>query len=131
MLAGVELRSPFLEPHIVDFAFNKVPQALRFKNSEQKILLRLLGSKLVPGWKPSRKKYGFVLPLRDWIRGNLGKRFKDILTDPGQTLFNKRYIEKLFTLHRYGANNANRIFCLVMFELWRRHYNPEMPPSLT
>jgi len=127
MLASVELRSPFLNPEIIAFAFNSVPQSLRFNHIEQKILLRTLLKKLIPGWQPSRKKQGFVVPLREWINGKAGKHFYEILMDPGQALFQRNYVKKLFSLHWTGINNANRIFSLVMFELWRRQYQPALP----
>jgi len=127
MLASVELRSPILDPEIIAFAFNSVPQSLRFNHIEQKILPRTLLKKLIPGWQPSRKKRGFIVPLREWISGKAGKHFYEILMDPGQTLFQKDYVKKLFSLHRAGINNANRIFSLVMFELWRRQYQPALP----
>ncbi len=127
MLASVELRSPILNPEIIAFAFNSVPQSLRFNHTEQKILLRILLKKLMPKWQPSRKKQGFVVPLREWINGKPGKHFYEILMDPGQVLFQRNYVKNLFSLHRAGINNANRIFSLVMFELWRRQYLPAMP----
>jgi asparagine synthase (glutamine-hydrolysing) len=127
MLASVELRSPMLNPEIIAFAFNSVPQSLRFDHIEQKVILRLLLAKLIPEWRPSRKKQGFIVPLRKWINGKAGKHFYEILMDPGQTLFQRNYVKKLFSLHLTGINNANRIFSLVMFELWRRQYRPALP----
>jgi len=48
MLASLEVRAPFLDYRVVEFAFNKVPDHLRVCGKERKILLRHLAKRLLP-----------------------------------------------------------------------------------
>jgi len=48
---------------------------------------------------------------------------KDVLLDPHQPTFNQRTIKRLFAGQANGCANAERLFALTLFELWRREYH--------
>jgi asparagine synthase (glutamine-hydrolysing) len=67
------------------------------------------------------------VPLTRWLRGGEWReQFRAVLLDPGQRLFSHRVVERLLARESDRCSNAERLFGLVMFELWRREYRVEM-----
>jgi asparagine synthase (glutamine-hydrolysing) len=122
MRSSLELRAPFLDHHLIEFAFGKLPDSLRATENEKKILLRRLAQKILPQGLDINRKAGFTLPLAEWFKGKWGNYTTEVLMEADPRLFNKNIIVKLITLQRKGFFNTNRLFALVMFELWRREY---------
>ena len=120
MLSSLEVRAPFLDDRLVDFAFRHVPLSLKCEGSETKIVLRRLAARLLPPGIASKRKQGFTMPLRRWSADGWGSWFRDVLLDSSQTAFDHRAIERLLSRQRAGVDNSARIFSLAMFTLWRR-----------
>ncbi|MGD0438532.1 MAG: asparagine synthase (glutamine-hydrolyzing) [Bryobacteraceae bacterium] len=78
MAHAVEVRPPFLDHRIVEFA-NTLPSHLRIQGSRQKVILKnLMRGKLAPPIL-ARKKVGFDIPAHDWFRGPLRPLLEDAL----------------------------------------------------
>ena len=123
MMNSLELRAPFLDNNVVDFAFSRVPPSLKVSNSQRKIILKKLGTSLLPSQFNYQRKQGFSIPLSSWLQqGPFRDLFLDILFS-SSCIFNRRTIEKLFASQDSGCNNGERLFALVQFELWRQSYN--------
>jgi len=122
MLTSLEVRAPFLDHHLIEFAFGRVPDRLRATRTERKILLRRLGARLLPKNLDLRRKQGFSLPLDKWFAGEWGTFMRSVLSEADPCLFDCGMIEKLFEGQRKGRSNMQRLFALTMFELWRREY---------
>jgi asparagine synthase (glutamine-hydrolysing) len=76
MAHAVEVRPPFLDHRIVEFA-NSLPAHLRIKGARQKVILKnLMRGKLAPPIL-ARKKIGFDIPAHDWFRGPLRPLLED------------------------------------------------------
>jgi asparagine synthase (glutamine-hydrolysing) len=76
MAHAVEVRPPFLDHRIVEFA-NSLPSHLRIRGSRQKVVLKnLMRGKLAPPIL-ARKKIGFDIPAHDWFRGPLRPLLED------------------------------------------------------
>lgn len=125
MLNSLEVRAPFLDHRIIDFAFRKVPSHLKATKENKKILLKMICKKVLPAELDFERKQGFSIPLATWLssKGEWNTYFKEILFDSDNFFFNKRYIEKLFAGQQKGRSNSERIYSLVVFELWRKNYN--------
>jgi asparagine synthase (glutamine-hydrolysing) len=121
MLCSLEVRAPFLDPRIIEFAFRSVPDRLRATGTERKILLRRLAARLLPPSLDLRRKQGFALPLQSWFKGDWGRCMQDVLTN-GDTIFDRRSVMQLFAGQRAGFTNMHRLFALAVLELWRREY---------
>ena len=68
------------------------------------------------------RKQGFKIPLNDWLKqGKYRDFFYNVLLD-SNTIFDKKIVLKLFKYQDLGMNNGERLFALVMFELWRRQH---------
>jgi asparagine synthase (glutamine-hydrolysing) len=70
MAHAIEVRPPFLDHRIVEFA-SSLPADMKIQGSRQKVILRnLMRGKLSPAIL-NRKKIGFDIPTHDWFRGPL------------------------------------------------------------
>ncbi|MET3908974.1 asparagine synthase (glutamine-hydrolyzing) [Bradyrhizobium sp. S3.3.6] len=122
MLASLEMRAPFLDFRIAEFAFANVPTRLKANFSERKILLKLLCKKVLPAEFNADRKQGFSVPLPAWLKaGPWRDLFLDVLLDKG-CIFDRRTVNDLIEGHGGRRNNAERLFGLTIFELWRRAY---------
>lgn len=127
MLASLEMRAPFLDHRVIEFAFSRVPDKFRATIRERKILLRHLGRRLLPPELDLTRKQGFSIPLTAWFKGAWGTRMSEILSGAIPGLFEPRIVEKLIALQRRGLSNSQRLYSLVMLELWRREYKVTLP----
>jgi asparagine synthase (glutamine-hydrolysing) len=127
MLNSLEIRAPWLDYRLIEFAFGRVPDALRATARERKILPRLLARKLLPSQLDLKRKQGFSIPVATWLGGSWGPFFEDVLRDADPRLFDQPTIQSLLAGQRKGRANAARLFCLTMFELWRREYKIDLP----
>jgi asparagine synthase (glutamine-hydrolysing) len=123
MLNSLEVRAPFLDHRLVEFAFAKVPSSLKATSVSLKVLLKKLCARLLPPAFDQQHKWGFSIPLADWLRTDPWTGyFHDVLLAGSDSLFSRRAVQDLFDGHRKGRNNAERLFALILFELWRREY---------
>src|SRR5690606_18717246 len=122
MLASLEVRAPWLDHRLIEFAFRSVPDELRATPEELKILPRRLARRLLPKELDVDRKQGFSIPVDRWLRGGMGERAQQILDDVDPTIFDRRAVHRLMRNQARGYRNGNRIFALLMFELWRRQY---------
>jgi asparagine synthase (glutamine-hydrolysing) len=67
MAVSLEGRAPFLQPELVAAAL-ALPPAERMAGGQSKIALRRIARRWLPERIHSRRKQGFVLPMRAWIR---------------------------------------------------------------
>lgn len=127
MLASLEVRVPWLDHRLIEFAFGKVPDSLKATPVERKILLRRLAKRLLPGTLDLDRKQGFSLPLASWMKGEWGDFMREVLEEGDRRLFSPRVIQSLLAGQQRGFANTGRLFALTMFELWRREYRVEVP----
>ena len=65
---------------------------------------------------------GFSIPLASWLKGGpFRDMFKQVLLDTNSS-FNRATVINLFEGQDQGRNNSERLFGLVLLELWRREY---------
>ena len=122
MLNSLEVRAPLLDYRVIEFAFGKVPSNLKATASGRKLLLKKLAARLLPPSFDTRRKQGFSIPLASWLREpSWHGFFKDVLlaSDP---FFSPKVVSELLDGHLKGRSNSERLFALVIFELWRREY---------
>jgi len=123
MLNSLEVRAPFLDKRVIEFAFSKVTSSLKTTCSERKILLKQVAKKILPPKFDFQRKQGFAIPLNDWLKSGVWRDFFEETLLSNNTMFDKKYVSSLFKNQDRGMNNSERLFALVMFELWRREYN--------
>lgn len=122
MLNSLEVRAPMLDFRVIEFAFGRIPSSLKTSLNERKIFLKKLTSKLLPPQFDRQRKQGFSIPLAKWLSGGPWRDyFRSVLFSEG-CLFDSDAVSKLMHGQDKKWHNQERLFGLVMFELWRRHY---------
>lgn len=137
MMHSLEVRSPFLDTDVVEFA-NSLPESLKLRQGVSKYLLKqaLLKPRRGPGGvvRPlipreiiERPKKGFGIPVARWIRHELKDLFHATLIRdwPEQSLpmFNRWEVERLYLEHVHGRNNNYKeLWALFTLALWAREH---------
>ncbi|NDA63516.1 MAG: hypothetical protein EBX50_15995 [Chitinophagia bacterium] len=69
------------------------------------------------------RKQGFSIPLQQWLHLPKWRNyFMEILLDSA-SIYDKKNVMSLFDAHTRGRSNNERLYALVMLELWRKHYS--------
>jgi asparagine synthase (glutamine-hydrolysing) len=131
MAHSLEVRPPFLDHRIVEFAAS-LPAALKIRGSQQKFILRELMRDKLPQAVLTRKKIGFDIPAHDWLRGPL----RDLLLDTLQAgatehaeLFNSEVLLKFVRLHlERKANIGYHLWGLLILFLWMNKWQIQTSP---
>jgi asparagine synthase (glutamine-hydrolysing) len=124
MLASLETRSPFLDASVIEFAFGRVPDALKVgPRNDRKVLPRMLAARLLPRELNLRRKQGFQIPLQSWFRGQLGTLIREVLRDADVSVLRQKAIADLFARQERSGNQLHRLYALTVFELWRRAWD--------
>ena len=121
MAHSVEVRSPFLDYRIVEFA-NQLPGNLKIRDGICKYVHKLAASKFLPKEVVDRPKEGFVQPIYTWMRTTLKPWTLDMLSPErlGQHGFlNVSAVERLLQQHFENSfDHSARIWNLICFQIW-------------
>lgn len=124
MAAALELRVPFLDHHLVEFA-TSLPTHMKANWFNSKYIFKKYAEKMLPKSIVYRKKKGFPVPLQKWLRQDLNTIAKEILLDERtkkRDILDMEYIRKMFQLHDSGADLSKNIWNLLILEMWMRIY---------
>lgn len=125
MRYGLEVRCPFLDYRVVEFAMN-IPVKLKIKNGEQKYLLKKALEKHLPDSLIYRKKWGFPAPVEEWLKESHKELIDHYLSKERigtQGIFNAHEIEKLVQAFHSGKYfHSKRIWSLIIFQMWYDKY---------
>lgn len=123
MLNSLEVRSPLLDYRLIEFAFGKVPSRLKTTANSRKVLLKTLATRLLPPEFDRHRKRGFEIPLAWWLSSGAWLAFfREVLLGSSHNLFNRKVASELLEGQARGRMNGERLFALVMFELWSWEY---------
>lgn len=124
MRASLEVRSPFLDHELVEFAAGlPVGYKLAFPNRTKRILKDAYARDL-PASILNKSKQGFTPPVGDWLRGGLKSAVAEALfhrpsVDAFSALIDPAAARQLFDEHMAGArDHANRLWSLYVLALW-------------
>lgn len=121
MAHGLEARVPFLDHHLVEWAFT-VPGIHKLRDSSGKVLIKKAMEKALPHDILYRPKQGFNVPMKLWMRNELRDFVRDNLTESRirrRGHFRPEAVEKIVDDHFAGTRDAsNKIFTMVMLEFW-------------
>jgi asparagine synthase (glutamine-hydrolysing) len=104
-----------------------LPESLRAEGGQRKILLRRLARELLPPAFDVTRKQGFTPPLASWFQDQWKGRLAEVLTGAAASVFEPAAVRALLDGESRGRVNSQRLFALLMFELWRREYRIEVP----
>jgi len=125
MYNSLEVRAPFLDYRVVDFA-NSLPESFKRKGLTGKYILKELMRGKIPNDIIDRPKKGFGIPLSQWLRNELRPLCDDLLSEASlkqHGLFNASYVEQIRQEHFTGKQNHRKLlWTLMVFQQWYRHY---------
>ena len=125
MAHGLEVRSPFLDHHLMEFA-STIPSDYTYRGRAGKQILKQAYSDLLPSEIVNRKKAGFTVPLGTWINGTLRGVTQDLLTSEGaevHKVIEPEFIRQMISEH--GAmkqNHSVRLWNLICLEAWSKAF---------
>jgi asparagine synthase (glutamine-hydrolysing) len=129
MAHSLEVRPPFLDPRIVDFAA-RLPEHFKQHGGKSKYVLRRLMKDRLPRAVLRRPKIGFDIPIHDWFRGALRPLLLDTLTEEAVSaskLFHWPTVKRL--LHQHLERRANlgyHLWGLMTLLIWMKRWNIEL-----
>ena len=133
MAHAVEVRPPFLDHRIVEFA-STLPSAFKIRGTRQKLVLKELMKSRLPASIVQRKKIGFDIPTHDWLRGTLRSMMMESLASAEaehSQLFNFETIRNYMQLHLDRRINIGyHLWGLVILFLWMKRWKVQSEPSL-
>jgi asparagine synthase (glutamine-hydrolysing) len=125
MAHSLELRSPFLDRRVAEFAM-RIPAALKLKKGRIKYMTRELAARYFPGNIVNRPKKGFGFPLALWLRGplrGLMQRTIDESRFVEAGLFRREALQRMQDEHAAGKVDHNyRLWMIFNLEIFWRHY---------
>ena len=125
MLSGVEVRVPYLEKDLCEFAV-LIPPNLKIKGFESKWILKKAMEEYLPRDVIYRSKVGFGMPIRDWFKNELKDWLYDTLSQEklqSRGIFNPTAVENLINLNTIGTIDASySLLSIVCVEIWCQRF---------
>jgi asparagine synthase (glutamine-hydrolysing) len=134
MAHSVEVRPPFLDHRIVEFAA-KLPAHLKIRGSQQKLVLSEMRKDKLPASIQAGKKTGFDIPAHEWLRGPLRPMLVDSLREGISEyghLFRADAVENFLTRHlERKANVGYHLWGLMILFQWMKRWRIQAASSST
>ena len=125
MAVGVEVRVPFLDLNLVEFA-SEIPARFKQRGSEGKWVLKKAMESYLPREVIYRPKSGFGVPLRRWLRVELRDWLADTLSSQrlkNRGLFDSDAVHRLIKDNDAGRVDASyTLLSLACIEMWCQHF---------
>ncbi|NIJ13473.1 asparagine synthase (glutamine-hydrolysing) [Saccharomonospora amisosensis] len=119
MANSLELRVPFLDPEVFRVA-SRIPLDQKITRETTKFALRRALDGIVPSHVLNRRKLGFPVPIRVWLRDEMYDWARGIISD-SQTadLLDKTAVLAMLDEHKAGTlDHSRRLWALLVFMLW-------------
>ena len=124
MANSLELRVPFLDRKVFELA-SHIPTKHKVNASQTKIAMRGAALKTIPEKTADKKKLGFPVPVRAWLRderyaATVREAFN---TEAANEFFNTAELNKMLDQHMSGKrDNWRQIWCVFIFLVWYNEY---------
>lgn len=129
MAHGLEVRVPFLDHHLVEYAFS-LPVQSKIQRGMKKRILREILHDLIPGKLHKRPKHGFEVPLLNWFSNELRSTIENDLLNRNfiedQGIFNVREVEQLKKKLFSGSpgDTHAHVWAMIVFQSWwKKHFS--------
>ena len=122
MASSLELRSPFLDKDVVDFA-NKLPFSYKFYKNDKKHILKYAFKDMLPNSVLSDSKKGFGIPLASYFRGAWHDEAENILLHSAvlqqSRIFNMDFIANIWQKHQScQADYSYQLWTIMLFAMF-------------
>ncbi len=122
MAHSLEVRSPLLDHRLVDFVM-RLPPSMKLRGWETKAVLRDTVRRYLPPPTLRKRKQGFAVPLREWLRTGLHDIVCDLLESASgrlpKDMFDDAAVRKMLRQHRRGeVDHSAVIWLLLNYAVW-------------
>ena len=119
MAVTLEARVPLIDHELAEFAA-RIPSNFKIRRGEKKYILKRSFEGILPHEILYRRKQGFGMPLREYLRDELREYCHGIIFDFSHfDYYDKNTIERLWQRHQSEQSNYSRLFWnIMMFNLW-------------
>ena len=121
MAVSLEVRAPFLDPRVAEYAAS-LPLEYKLKGNKGKYILKKAMEDLLPKTILQRPKKGFGIPIATWLKTRLNPLLHDLLAPQrlkDQGLFDTDFVQKLIKEHETNrASHHKQLWTLLVFQLW-------------
>ncbi len=119
MANSLELRVPFLDTEVFDVAAS-IPLDQKLAGGTTKFALRKALAKIIPPHVLNRRKLGFPVPIRLWLRDEMYDWARGIIADSRtEDILDKKVVLGLLEEHRAGdLDRSRQLWALLVFMLW-------------
>ncbi len=125
MANSLEVRVPILDHRVMELAA-KMPSNLKLRGGVSKYILKKVAEKYLPPEILNRKKMGFDMPVKEWLKKELRPLGEEILLGSkfkSRGLFDGKHSKWMWEQHLRGFRDFGRqLWVLLSFELWARTY---------
>jgi len=123
MAHSLELRVPFLDKEVFALAA-ALPAAAKADARMTKIALRQAAARTLPPASAARKKLGFPVPVRDWLRQEpYTSRVRAAFARPAAAqFFRPRVLHSMLNRHLHGGDCWRQIWCVYSFLIWYEQF---------
>ncbi|RAK17158.1 asparagine synthase (glutamine-hydrolysing) [Anoxybacillus vitaminiphilus] len=123
MAHSLELRVPFLDKAVFEVAA-KIPPEMKTANHTTKYILRKAAEGIVPDHVLNRKKLGFPVPIRHWLKNEMYDWAKNMIKESATDhLFNKDLLYRLLDEHCSDkTDHSRKIWTVLVFMIWHQVY---------
>jgi asparagine synthase (glutamine-hydrolysing) len=130
MAHAVEVRPPFLDHRIAEFAAS-LPPSLKIRGARQKVILKELMKDKLPSSTLHRKKLGLDIPAHDWFRGPLRSLLQDTVAEGVSNygeIFRAGAVRNFVNSHmERRANLGYHLWGLMILFLWMKKWQVQLP----
>jgi asparagine synthase (glutamine-hydrolysing) len=122
MAWGLEVRPPFLDHRVVEFCYS-LPEHLKLRRFATKWLLKRAMQPRLPPGIATRKKQGFSIPMKNWIRADLLEYTRAAVFSSHliASCFNVDTLERFWQEHQRRRHNHSHLFwTLLNLSVWER-----------
>lgn len=124
MANSIELRVPFLDHKVIEFAASLLESDKVHGFTTKYIAKRALGDR-IPRPIIERRKAGFPVPFGTWLRTDLRDYVHDVLLDrttAGRGYFNQDSVEAIIRANEETGRYSKEVLSLLSLELWHRAF---------
>ena len=125
MGVSLETRSPILDYRVLEAAWSMPEEYLLHQGNKKRLLKNIL-YKHVPKNLVDRPKFGFGVPIGEWLRGELNEWANDLLGETyirQQGIFDYKLIKRYWRQHEKDcAKHDTLIWSILMFQSWYKEH---------
>ncbi len=120
MANSLEVRVPFLDKKVMELA-QTLPLRYKVDAPKTKIALRAAADRVIQKKTADKKKLGFPIPIRVWLREErYYRRVKEMFgTEAAAQFFDLKYLNRLLEEHKKEKqDNSRKIWTVYIFLIW-------------